>query len=162
MFASIKKMFIGLLSSSGPFAGMANASKFATCISLNNQPRVAIPTLIYLNRDKWNQGLCYYPFMANLDKCNGSYNTLDDTSGRIWVPNKTEDIVSIVFKLTTGINKEIYRRKYNPNQIWNNNKCLCEHTNLTKPHVCEKNIFGILTHEIVKMVNIWKELLTIQ
>ena len=28
------------------------------------------PTLIDLNPDENNQGLHYYPFMVNLDKCN--------------------------------------------------------------------------------------------
>ena len=28
------------------------------------------PTLIDLNPDENNQGLRYYPFMVNLDKCN--------------------------------------------------------------------------------------------
>ena len=34
-------------------------------------------SLIDLNFDKYNQGLCYYKFKVNLDKCNGSCNTLD-------------------------------------------------------------------------------------
>ena len=50
-------------------------------------------TIIGLNHDKYNQGLCYYPFMVNLDKCNGSCNnTLDDPSNRICVPNKTKHV----------------------------------------------------------------------
>ena len=36
------------------------------------------PTFIDLNPDECNQVLCYYPFMVNLDRCNGSCNTLDD------------------------------------------------------------------------------------
>ena len=38
------------------------------------------PTLIDLNPDEYNHGLYYDPFMFNLDRCNGSCNTLDDLS----------------------------------------------------------------------------------
>ena len=38
------------------------------------------PSLIDLNPAKYNQGLHYYSLMVNLDRCKGSYNTLDDLS----------------------------------------------------------------------------------
>ena len=41
-------------------------------------------TIIDLNRVEYNQGLSYYPFMVRLDRCNGSCNTLNNSSGRIW------------------------------------------------------------------------------
>ena len=34
------------------------------------------PTLIDLNLDEYDQRLHYYPFMFNIDRCNGSCNTL--------------------------------------------------------------------------------------
>ena len=40
------------------------------------------PTLIDLNSDKYTQGLRYYPFVVNLDRSNGSCNTLDDPSNK--------------------------------------------------------------------------------
>ena len=40
------------------------------------------PTLIDLNSDKYTQGLHYYPFVVNLDRSNGSCNTLDDPSNK--------------------------------------------------------------------------------
>ena len=43
----------------------------------------ARPTLIGLNSDEHNQGFRCYPFKVNLDRCNGSCNTLDDPSDRI-------------------------------------------------------------------------------
>ena len=42
--------------------------------------------------DEHNEGLRYYPFMVNLDRCNGICNTFNDLSNRICVPNKTEDL----------------------------------------------------------------------
>ena len=51
-------------------------------ISLNNQSYMTRPAPIDLNSDEYNQELRYYPFMVNLDRCNGSCNTLDDPSER--------------------------------------------------------------------------------
>ena len=47
----------------------------------------------------------YYPFMVNLDRCNGSCNFLDDPSGRICVPNKADDINLNVFNMITRTNE---------------------------------------------------------
>ena len=50
------------------------------------------PTIIDLNPGKHNQGLRQYTFMVNLDRCDGSCNTLDDPLIRTCVPNKTENV----------------------------------------------------------------------
>ena len=71
---------------------MVKDSIFTACMFLNNQSCMNRPTLINLNSDEYNQVLQYYPFVFNLVRCNGSCNTLDNTSGRICVPNKTEDV----------------------------------------------------------------------
>ena len=69
------------------------------------------PTLTYLNTDEYNQGFCYYPFMVNLAICNWSCNTLDDTSDRICVPNKTEDVNLDVLNMI----KRIMNQKHQQN-----------------------------------------------
>ena len=61
-------MFIGLLGFSGPLA-----TKYE---SLNNEPCMIRPTLIYFNPFESN----YYPFMISLDKCNGSCKAFDGLS----------------------------------------------------------------------------------
>lgn len=61
---------------------------FTPCISLNNLPWITRPTVFYLNLDEYNQGFRYYPFMADLDRWNGSCNTLDGPSGKICFVNK--------------------------------------------------------------------------
>ena len=43
--------------------------------------------------------------MVNLDRCNRSCNTFDDTSGKMCVPNKTENVNMNVFKMITVINE---------------------------------------------------------
>ena len=79
--------------------------------------------------------------------------------------NKTEDLNLRMFNMITGINEskiltkhisckckcKFDGRKCNSGQWWNNNKCWCE---CKKHHVCEKTIFGILLHVVVKVENI--------
>ena len=83
MFRLIKQVFFALLSFSESF------SKFKTFMSLKNQLCMTRPTLIDLNHDEYNQGLRYYPFMINLERCSGNCNSFDNPSGQICVPNKT-------------------------------------------------------------------------
>ena len=70
--------------------------------------------------------------------------------------------------MTTGINESKTLTKHksckceckfdsikcNSNQKWNNDKCWCECENPKEHHVCRRNIFGILLHVVVKMLNI--------
>ena len=44
--------------------------------------------MINLNPDEYNQESRYYPFLVNLDRFNGSYNTLDDPFSKVCVLNK--------------------------------------------------------------------------
>ena len=89
MFGLIKKTFIALLRIIGSIVIMAKDSTFTTCISLNNQTWMNRATFINLKSNEYNLGLHYYQFMDNLDRYNGSCNTLDDPFDRICVPNKT-------------------------------------------------------------------------
>ena len=74
MFGFIKKMFIRLLTS------VVNASEHAKRAPLNNQQCMTQLTLINLYPNEYNQGLRYYLFAVSLDRCVGSYNTLNDLS----------------------------------------------------------------------------------
>ena len=80
MFGFIKQEFITLLTFSRLLARMVTISDH---LCLSNEPCMTRPTFIDLNPDKYNIGLHYNSFMVNLDRCNGSCNTLDDPSGRI-------------------------------------------------------------------------------
>ena len=55
---------------------MTNVSNHTKSISLDNQPCMAILILINLKPVEYNQGLRYYPFMSNLDRCDEICNTL--------------------------------------------------------------------------------------
>ena len=119
------------------------------CVSLNNEPCIARPALINLNPREFN----YYPFIISLGKCNGSFNVVDDSSTKVYVPNKTKDISVKVFSMIT-----IYEAKTlvkhisfdckckfnsatcNSNQKWNNDTCQCE----CKSTVHAKNIAHVM------------------
>ena len=54
---------------------------------------MAWPTLVWLtligtSSDENNKGTHHYPFMVSLDRCNGSFNTIDYPSGRVCFTNQ--------------------------------------------------------------------------
>ena len=49
------------------------------------------PTLINLHPNEYSEEVHYYPFVAKLDRCIGSCNTVNDLSSKACAPNKTED-----------------------------------------------------------------------
>ena len=85
-----------------------------------------------------------------LDKCVGSFNTLNDLSNKVCVPNKTQDLNLSVFNMIKGINESKTIRKHisceckcnfdrtkcNSNQWWNKDKCRCE---CKKHHIRKKD-----------------------
>ena len=92
-------------------------------------------------------------FMASLDRCNRSCNTLDESPDRICVPNKAEDLNLIIFDMITRINEEkaltkhiswnskckFHGQKCNYVQKWNKDMCRCKYKNSVKHRVCEKD-----------------------
>ena len=92
-------MFIVLLSS------IVNASNHTKCVSLSNQKCEIQPTFINLHPNEYSQEFYYYLFTVKLDKCTGSFNTLNDLSSKVCVPDKTEDLNLNVFSMITGINE---------------------------------------------------------
>ena len=95
------------------------------------------PTLNSLHPNKYIQGLCYYPFAVNLDRCMGGCNTLNNLSNKVCIPNKAEDLKLHVFNTITRIFESKTLTKYisseckcnfdsskcNSNQTWNNDTC---------------------------------------
>ena len=47
----------------------------------------------------------YYPFLVKLDRCAESCNTINDSSNKVCVPNKTEHLNLNVINMITGINE---------------------------------------------------------
>ena len=87
MFVIIKKMFLVLLSN------VVNGSNHTKCVSLNIQKCITQPALVNLHLNEYSQELHYYPIVVKLDRCVGSYNTLNGLSKKGRVPNKTEDLI---------------------------------------------------------------------
>ena len=46
------------------------------------------PTLVNLHLTKYSQKFHCYPFAVKLDRCIGSYNTLNDLSNEVCVPKQ--------------------------------------------------------------------------
>ena len=88
MFRLIKQVFIALLSFSKYLA--------TNWVSLNNDLLFIDSNLVELK---------HYPFMINLDKCNGSCNSVNDLSMRICVSSKTKDINVKIFDMVTNRNE---------------------------------------------------------
>ena len=123
MFGIIKKIFIILLSD------VVNGCNHAQCM--------IHPTLVNVHPNKYSQEFHYYLFAVKLDRCVGSYNTLNDLSNEVCVPNKAEDLNLSIFNMITGINESktltkhisceyecrFDGRKCNSDQWWNNRKC---------------------------------------
>ena len=63
------------------------------------------PTLIHLHPNERSEEFHYYPFAFKLNRCVGSYNTLNYLSNKVCVPNKIEDLNQSVFNMITGINE---------------------------------------------------------
>ena len=49
-------------------------------------------TLINLYSNEYSQEFQYYPLTVKLDICVGSFNTLNDLSNKVCVPNETENL----------------------------------------------------------------------
>ena len=124
LFSLIKQVFIALLSFSKSLA--------TKCGSLNNEPCIVRPIHIDLNTVE----LKYYPFLINLDKCSGSYNSVDDLSTKICFRSKTKDVNVKVFNMITNRNEaktvkhvpsdckcKFNSKTCNSNQKWNNETC---------------------------------------
>ena len=154
----LKKKFIVLL------ASIVNASNHTKCVSLSNKTFKIQPTLINLHPNQYSQKLHYYPFAVKLDKFVGRFNTLNDLSNRICVPNKTKYLNVHVFNMFTGKNeskiftKDIsYQCKCrfdgkNVIQI-NGGTTINVNVSVKNTMYAKKIIFGILLHVVAKMKN---------
>ena len=124
------------------------------CLSLNNWKGMTQPTITNLHLNEYSSEFHYYPFVVNLDRCDGSCNNHDKLSNKLYVSNKTKDFNLFVFNMITGINEsrtlikhisckceyKFDGKQYNLNQMWNNDKYLCKCKNLEKHCMCKKRL----------------------
>ena len=84
------------------FVKVAEIYKFKIKDSEINSASLCLGSLIDLNPVELNCD----PFMISLDKCNGSYNVVDNLSTKICVPNETKDVNVKVFNMIARINQK--------------------------------------------------------
>ena len=84
MFGFILTMFVVLLIS------IDDVSNYTKCVSVGNQKCMTQPILTNVRPNEYNQQLCYHPFAVNLDRCVGSFNTLNNQSNKVCVPKKNK------------------------------------------------------------------------
>ena len=89
-------MFIALLSN------IVNGSNHTKCVLLSNQKYMTQSTPINLHSNEYSQEFDFYSFRFKLDRCVGSYNTLNGLSNIVCVPNKTEDLNLSMLNIITG------------------------------------------------------------
>ena len=87
----VKQTFIVLVLVLLVFGG-STATK---CVSVNNQPFIVRPMLTDLNTDELHRS----PFIISLDRCNGSFSTVQVPFGRICAPKKKKDVNLKVFNM---------------------------------------------------------------
>ena len=123
----------------GLSTGLVNGSNRTKSVLLSNQKYMIQATLINLHPNEYSQEFHYYSFVVKLDRCVGSFNTLNDLSNKVRVPNKTKDLNLNVINIA-GINewKTLMKhlsceckcifdgRNCNSDQWWYNIKCRCE------------------------------------
>ena len=68
-------------------------------MSLSNQKCEFQPTPINLHPNGYSRESHCYPFAVELDRCAGSFNTLNDLSLRVCVSNKTENLNLSMFNM---------------------------------------------------------------
>ena len=102
-------------------------------------------------------------FAVKLDGCVGNFNTLNDLSNKVCVPNKTEDLNVSVSKMIAWINEsktltkhasgeykcKLNGTKCNSNQWWNNDKVDISIKNII---YVKRNMFCILVYVFVKNI----------
>ena len=75
-------------------------------VSLTNQKYTISRTVINLHPNEYTEGLHYYSFVVNLDRCVGRCNTFNEMSNKVCVPNKTNGL-----NLIKAINQHDYSNK---------------------------------------------------
>ena len=108
MFGFTKNMFIGLFSvyTIGSFCKslVSNSKGSIKCLTLNNRPYQARPTILNINSNETQ----FYPFTVSVKNYGGTYNTIDVPYTRVFVPSKAKNMNVKVFNLMPGVNETIF------------------------------------------------------
>ena len=86
-------------------SNIANGFNHNKCISLSNQKCMTQPTRINLHTNEYSRQFHYCPFAVKLNRCVGICNTINDSSRKVCVLNKTEVLNLSMFNMITGKNQ---------------------------------------------------------
>ena len=89
------------LSSTCIIGNFGNSRAYIKCVSLNNLPCQARPTLVNINSNK----PLYYLFNLSVNKCGESCNTINNSYTRVYVPNKIKNMNAKRFNLVSRANE---------------------------------------------------------
>ena len=108
------------------------------CISVTNQECMPRPKILDVSEGVGEA--LFYPYNVLVNKCSGSYNTLDDPMARLCVPNIIKNVNMEVYNFLIRLN-EIHNVLWhksckcicrlnssvcNSKQIWNSDTCRCD------------------------------------
>ena len=147
MLGLIKKMFIRAMIF---FSFNAFNVTSLECVSMNNQECKIRSEIINVDTNK----PIFYPYNIKINKCRGSYNTINDPYAKICVPDKIKNTNVKVFNLMSRTNEtrdiECHKTRKckcrldvsvcNNKQIWNKDKCRCECKELIGKEICDKGL----------------------
>ena len=117
-------------------------------ISMNNQEYKVRPEIINVNSNE----PVFYPSSIKTSKCSRSCNNINDSYGKMCVPDVVKDLNIKIFNLMSRTNetrhikwREMCKCKCrldesicDNKQRWNDNKCQCECKELIDKGVCNK------------------------
>ena len=141
MFGIIKKAFILTLAFFNHNILLTDSLKG---YSLYNQECKIRPEIINVN----NKEPIFYPYKIKMNRCVGSWNTIDDPYGKTCFAN---DFENKVFNLLSQNNETINIEKHkscgckcklnkdacNKKQIWNKDTCKCECKKINTKEICD-------------------------
>ena len=145
MFEFIKKVFVVVMRFFK--FNLSNANSLE-CVSINNQECKIRSEIINVNT---NEPL-FYPYSIKINKCKGTYNTINDPYAKLCVPDTFEKTNVKVFNLMSRTNETRHIEWYktckckcrldasvcNNKQRWNEDKCRCECKKLTDKGMFDK------------------------
>ena len=122
-------------------------TKALECVSVINQKCTPRPKI--LNVNKGIDEALFYLYNVLINKCSGSYNTLDNPVSKICVPKIIKNVNMQVYNFLTRLNEtrnvlwhesckcvcRLNSSMCNSKQIWNSNTCRCD---------CNEDFAGII------------------
>ena len=117
------------------------------CLSVINRDCMPRPKILNVNQGVGEA--LFYPYNVLVNKCSGSYNTLDDPMARLCVPNIIKNVNIKVYNFLMRLNEtrnvlwhesckcvcRLNSSVCNSKQIWNSDTCSCD---------CNEDFSGII------------------